>query len=166
MGGSGKSGIPPASHSPFGGDESLPLPGQILENVFRIGVPHHGSVRHREDEVLSASPYLVFPFSVLSSFGAVFLAVTKIEEGGELAVGFEDYVPAFAPVASVGASAGNELLTAKTDATVPSVSGLDEDFYFIDELDRSDSPSSFGLSGGRLTIGTKLEPLGLGRDRR
>jgi len=82
---------------------------------------------------------------VLSSFGVVFLVVPKIEEGGELAVGFQDYIPAFSAVAAVGTSAGNILLTAKTDATVSSVSGLDEDFDFIDELDRSDSPSSLGL---------------------
>jgi len=103
---------------------------------------------------------------VLSSFGVVMVEVTKIEEGGELAVGFQDYIPAFSPVAAVGATMGNKLLTAKTDATVPSVSGLDEDFYFIDELDRSDSPSSFGLSGGRLARGIKPELPGPGRDRR
>jgi hypothetical protein len=166
MGGSGKAGIPPASHSPFGGDEYLPLPGQILENVSRISVPHHGSVRNREDKVGSASPYLIFSFSVLSSFGVVFLVVAKIEEGGELAVGFQDYIPAVSPVASVGATAGNKLFTAKTDTTVPSVPGLDEDFHFIDELDRSDSPSSFGLSGGRLERAIRPEPLGPGRDKR
>jgi hypothetical protein len=103
---------------------------------------------------------------VLSSFGVIMLAVTKIEEGGELAVGLQDYIPAIPPVAAVGAAVGDILLTAKTDATVPSVSSLDEDFYFIDELDRSDSPSSFGLSGGRLASGIKPEPLGPGRDRR
>jgi hypothetical protein len=103
---------------------------------------------------------------VLSSFGVIMLAVTKIEEGGELAVGFEDYIPAVSPVAAVGAAPGNKLLTAKTDTTVPSVASLDEDFYFIDELDRSDSPSSLGLSGGRLARGIKPELPEPGRGRR
>jgi hypothetical protein len=120
-------------------------------------------VRNREDEVRGAPPYLIFSFSVLSSFGAVFLVVTKIEEGGELAVGLQDYIPALSPVAAVGAAAGDKLLTAKTDTTVPSVSSLDEDFYFIDELDRSDSPSSLGLPRGRLARGIKPEPPGPGQ---
>ena len=69
------------------------------------------------------------------------LAVTKIEEGGELVVGLQKHIPAFSPVAAVGASAGNVLFTAKADAAVSSIAGLDEDFGFIDELDRSDSRS-------------------------
>jgi hypothetical protein len=79
---------------------------------------------------------------VLSSFGVVLLAVTKIEESGELAVGLQKNVPAFSPVAAVGTSAGNVLFMAKTDAAVSSIAGLDENFGFIDELDRSDSRSS------------------------
>ena len=67
------------------------------------------------------------------------LAVMKIKEGGELAVGFQDHVPAFSPVAAIGSSPGDIFLTAKADATVSSVSGLDEDFGFIDKFDRSDS---------------------------
>jgi hypothetical protein len=69
------------------------------------------------------------------------LAVTKIEKGGELTVGLQNHVPAFSAVASVGTSAGNVLFTAKTDTAVSSIAGLDEDFDFIDELDRSDSRS-------------------------
>jgi hypothetical protein len=69
------------------------------------------------------------------------LVVTKIEEGGELVVGLQKHIPAFSPVAAVGASAGNVLFTAKADAAVSSIAGLDEDFGFIDELDRSDSRS-------------------------
>jgi hypothetical protein len=64
------------------------------------------------------------------------MLVVEVEKGGELAVGPEDYVPPFAPITAVGASAGNELFTAKADATVASVSGFDEDFGFIDEFDR------------------------------
>lgn len=79
---------------------------------------------------------------MLASFGAVFLAVTKVEESGELGVGLQKYVPAFSPVAAVGTSPGNVLFTAKTDAALSSIAGLDENFGFIDELDRSDSRSS------------------------
>jgi hypothetical protein len=85
---------------------------------------------------------------VLASFGVVLLAVPKIEEGGELPVGLQNHVPAFSPVAAVGTSAGNVLFMAKTDAAVSSIAALDEDFGFIDELNRSDSRSS----------GTPVEP--------
>ena len=50
-------------------------------------------------------------------------------------VGLQDYIPAFSPVAAVGASAGNKLFTAKADAAVSSVSTFDEDFCLIDEFD-------------------------------
>jgi len=55
-------------------------------------------------------------------------------------VGSQDHVPAFSPVAAIRSSAGNVFFAAKADATVSSVSGLDEDFGFIDKFDRSDSP--------------------------
>ena len=77
---------------------------------------------------------------MLASFGVVKLAIMKIKEGRKLAVGFEDHVPAFSPVAAIRSSPGNVFLAAKANATVSSVSGLDEDFSFIDKFDRSDSP--------------------------
>jgi hypothetical protein len=73
---------------------------------------------------------------VLASFGVVKGAVAKIKEGGKLAVGPKDHVPAFSAVAAVRASPGDVFLAAKADATVSSISGLHEDFGFIDEFDR------------------------------
>jgi len=165
-GGGGKPGISPAAQSSPGNDESLGFPGQVFENFPRFRVPHDCPPGHRKNEVRSAPPFLIFSFSVLASLGVIMLAVTKIEEGGELAVGFQNHVPALAPVAAVGTSAGNILLTAKTDTTFSSIAGLDEDFHFIDELDRSDSPSSGGLPGGRLNCGIMPGPLPPGREPR
>ncbi len=142
MGRSGETGISPPPRSPLGDDESLPVRSQVLEDFTGFRVPGQGPAGNGEDQVRRAPPFLVLSFSVLSSSGVVLLVVAKIEEGGELTVGLQDDIPALSPVAPVGASVGNILLTAKTDAAVPSVSSLDEDFYFIDELDRSDSPSS------------------------
>jgi hypothetical protein len=78
---------------------------------------------------------------VLTSLGVIVLAVSKIEEGRELTVGFQDHVSTFSPVAAVGAPSRNEFLTSKADATVSSISGLDEDFRFINKSNRSNSPS-------------------------
>jgi len=166
VGGGGKPGISPASQSSPGNDESLGFPGQVFEHLSRFRVAHDSPPGHRKNEVRSAPPFLIFPFSVLASLGVIMLAVTKIEEGGELAVGFQNHVPAITPVAAVGTPAGNILLTAKADATFSPIAGLDEDFYFIDKLDRSDSPSSGGLPGGRLTCGIKPASLPPGRDTR
>ncbi len=141
MDGSGESGVPPTSLSATDYDEGLVFPGQVLELLSTLPVPDDRSAGDGKKEVRSAASLLIFPFSVLTSFGVIMLAVAKIEEGGELAVGLQNYVPAFSPVAAVGTSAGNILFTAKTDAAVSSIAGLDEDFGFIDELNRSDSRS-------------------------
>jgi len=166
VGGGGKPGISPASQPSPGKDESLGFPGQVLEYFSRFRVAHDCPPGHRKNEVRSAPPFLIFSFSVLASFGVIMLEVTKIEEGGELAVGFQNHVPALTPVAAVGTPAGNKLFTAKADTTFSSITGLDEDFHFIDELDRSDSPSSGGLAGGRLNCGIKPAPLPPDREPR
>ena len=142
MDGSGEPGVAPTSLPASGYDKSLVFPGQVLEFLSTLPVPDDRAPRDGKKEVLCAAALLIFSLSVLTSFGVVMLAVTKIEEGGKLAVGLQNYVPAFSPVAAVGTSAGNILFAAKTDAAVSSIAGLDEDFYFIDELDRSDSRSS------------------------
>ena len=136
VGGGRETGIPPASPAAPGDDEPLIVLGKVSEEVSGFSVPDDCPHGHWEDEVRRASAFLVFSFSVLASFGVVKVAVTKIEEGGKLAVGLQDHVPAFSAVAAVRASPGNVFLTAKADATVSSVSGLDEDFGFIDEFDR------------------------------
>jgi hypothetical protein len=165
-GGGGKPGISPASHPAPGNDENLAFPGQISEYLSRFRIAHDSPPGHRKNKIRSTPPFLIFSFSVLAPFGVIMLAVTKIEEGGELAVGFQDHVPAPAPVAAVGTPAGNVLFTAKADATFSSIAGLDEDFHFIDKLDRSDSLSSNGLLGDRLTCGIMPESLPPGRDTR
>jgi hydrogenase-4 membrane subunit HyfE len=148
MGGCCKPGVPSTALSAPGYDEGLVLPGQVFELLPTLPVPNDRSAGDGKKEIRSAAPLLVLPFSVLASFGVVLLAVPKIEEGGELPVGLQKHVPAFSPVAAVGTSAGNVLFMAKTDAAVSSIAALDEDFGFIDELNRSDSRSS----------GTPVEP--------
>ncbi|HXZ36400.1 MAG TPA: hypothetical protein VEL68_10305 [Thermodesulfobacteriota bacterium] len=59
-----------------------------------------------------------------------------------MVVGLQNHIPAFSPIAAIGTSAGNVFFTAKADAAVSSIAGLDENFGFIDELDRSDPRSS------------------------
>jgi len=149
MGGSGEPGVSPASLSAAGQDKGLVFPGQVLQLLSALRVPDDRTPGDGKKEVRSAPSLLIFPFSVLASFGVVLLAVTKIEESGELAVGLQEYVSAFSPVAAVGTTTGNVLFVAETDTAVSSVTGLDENFGFIDELDRSDSRSS----------GTPAEPV-------
>ncbi len=120
-------------------DKSFSLPGEVFEDLFSFRIPDNCAQRNRHDKVGSAPSYLVFPSSVLTSFGLVVLLVVKIKKGGELAVRSEDHVPPLSPVAAIGASPGNVFFTAKADTPVSSVSGLDEDFGFIDKFDRSDS---------------------------
>jgi len=166
MDGSGESGIPPASLSAPGYDEGLVFPGQVPKLFSTLRVPDDRAAGNGKKKGRSTSPLLIFSFSVLTSSGVVLLAVTKIEESGELAVGLQKHVPAFSPVAAVGTSAGNVLFAAKADAAVSSIAGLDEDFGFIDELDLSDSRSLGDPCGAQLTSGIKPEPPRPGKDRR
>jgi hypothetical protein len=76
------------------------------------------------------------------------LLIAKIKKSRELGVGLQDYIPAFAPVAAVGAAAGNILFSPKADAAVSSVSPFDEDFCLIDEFDGS-NPRRDGSRTGR-----------------
>jgi hypothetical protein len=141
MDGSSEPGISPSPLSAPGQDKGLLFPGQVPELFSTLRIPDDRAAGNGKNKGRSAASLLIFPLSVLTSFGVVMLAVTKIEEGRELVVGLQKHIPAFSPVAAVGASAGNVLFTAKTDAAVSSIAGLDEDFGFIDELDRSDSRS-------------------------
>jgi hypothetical protein len=141
VGGGGETGIPPSSQTSPGDDEHLSGLGEIFEKVSGFPIPDDRPHRDGHDEVRGAAPLLIFSFSVLASFGVVMLAVTKIKEGGELAVGSQDHVPAFSPIAAVWSSMGNVFLAAKADATIASVSTLDEDLGFIDKFDRLNSPS-------------------------
>jgi hypothetical protein len=65
------------------------------------------------------------------------LLVPEVEKRGELAIGLEDHVSAFPPIAAIGSPPGNILFAAKAEATVTSISSFDEDFRFIDEFDRT-----------------------------
>ena len=141
VGGGSEAGISPSSCPPPGGNKCFTVLGKILEKVAGFAIPNDRPQREREDEVRGTAPLLVFSFSVLASFGEVMLAVMKIKEGGKLAVGSQNYFPAFSPVAAIRSSPGNVFFAAKADATVFSVSGLDEDFSFIDKFDRLNSPS-------------------------
>ena len=100
-----------------------------------MGVPDQGSHGDGNEKIGGTPPFFVFPFAVLSSFPGIMLLVAKIEKGRKLPIGPQDYVPAFSPVAAVGASAGNKLFAAKADAAVSSISPFDEDFCLIDEFD-------------------------------
>jgi hypothetical protein len=141
VGGGGEAGIPPSTQPSPGDDKHLSVAGEILEKIPGFSIPDDRPHRDGHDEVRCAAPLLIFSFSVLASFGVVMLAVMKIKEGGELAIGSQDHVPPFSPVAAVWPSMGNVFLAAKADATIASVSAVDEDFGFIDKFDRLNSPS-------------------------
>lgn len=81
MGGGSETGIPPSSHTSPGDNEYFSVSGEIFEKVSGFLIPYKGPHRDRDDQVRCAAPLLIFPFSVLASFGVVKLAVMKIKEG-------------------------------------------------------------------------------------
>jgi hypothetical protein len=118
-----------------GYDKGLTLTGEIFEDLSAFAIPDNGTQRDRQDKVWRTASFLVFAFPVLTSFGVVMLLVAKIEKCGKLAVGLQDHVPAFPPVAAIGPASGNVFFTPKAEAAVSSVSRFDEDFRFIDKFD-------------------------------
>ncbi len=142
MGRGGKTGIAPSPQPSPGDNKGFSLFGKIVEDFSACGIADDCSYRNGKDEVGGAAPFLIFSFSVLASFGVVMLLVAKIEERGDLAIGLQDHVSAFSPVAAVGSSTGDIFFTAKAKATVSSVSSFDEDFRFINKFDRSNSPDT------------------------
>ncbi len=62
-----------------------------------------------------------------SAFPAIAFFVPEVKQGGQVAVGLEDDIPAAAAVAAVGSALTDEFFTVKGDAAITSVSRTD--FY-------------------------------------
>jgi hypothetical protein len=58
----------------------------------------------------------------------------------------QNHIPAFSPVAAVGAPAGNKFFTAKAAAAFSSISAFYEDFCLIDKFDGSNLAIGSGSS--------------------
>ena len=69
------------------------------------------------------------------------LAISLIYQGLVGGVSHDVHGATLSSATSIRASARNAFLAAKTDATIASVSAVDEDFGFIDKFDRLNSLS-------------------------
>jgi hypothetical protein len=70
---------------------------------------------------------------VFAALALVFRVVAEVDEGVVALAGFKDDAATVAAVSAGGTAAGNELLTAKSHASITAVTGFDPNFGFIDK---------------------------------
>src|SRR5262249_10288383 len=119
-----------------GHEHALGWLGQVAEPLPRVAVGHHGAERDPEDRVVSGGAVLVGPLAMLATLGRVVPLIVKVEEGSDGGIRLEDDASPVASVSTVGAAAGNELLSAEADAARTPVTALDEDVDLVDEHQR------------------------------
>jgi hypothetical protein len=107
---------------------------QVADQFLGIGVVDQGALGHSHDEVVGTLADAIRTLSGLAVGGAKQALEAEIDQRVQARIDFQVDAAAIAAVATVGATARNEFLTAKTQAAVTAVAGLDGDQCFVDEF--------------------------------
>src|SRR5262249_6293609 len=107
--------------SAVGYDNALVSLRKIVDLLTALVVIHDGSDRHLQDHTFAITAGAIGTFAVASTLGVVFRIEAEMDQRVVAFAGFHAPVAATPAVAARRAAAGNELLAAKSHATIAAV---------------------------------------------
>jgi hypothetical protein len=114
--------------------EHLILLGDIADHFFGVSIPDHGTEWNLNIDILATLTGALTAHAVLATLGAVGFGKTKIGEGIQALLTDKVNTATIPTVATIRATLGDVLLTAKADAAITTVTGFHLDVCFIDEF--------------------------------
>jgi hypothetical protein len=106
---------------------------EIGQEMAQVGVADHCPNWDAQHTTRSIAPFLIAAAPVLAAACLVSALISEIQQRSQTAVGRDDNVSPFAPIASVRPSLGHEFLPPEAHAPTAAVSRCHKNFRFIDE---------------------------------
>ena len=125
--------VAPAAAAAFGYDSLLAVMAQVGNDLARFFVFYNRSQGNRNEQVFGVAAVAVRPLALAAGLGLEQAAETEVDEGVDVAVGYEDDVAAVTAVAAVRTALGDKFFAAETAHAVAAFSGLYKNSGSIDK---------------------------------
>ncbi len=139
--------------------QALAIIGDITEHFLGIFINYRGAHRHFENQIITTPTGTVATAASLATLGAIISLKAIIHQGIEVDIAFQINRAAVTTIATVGPTFGHEFLTAKTQATVTTATGMYVNRCFIDKFHDGSIPRSEGLELNRVPLAARTHTI-------
>ena len=108
--------------------------GEVANDFIGAHVGDGGAHRHGDHQVVAALAIALLAHAVLATLGAELALVAEVDQRAQVLVGHDPDTAAASPVTAVRPPQRNELLAAKANAAIATITGDDIDFCFVYEF--------------------------------
>ena len=125
--------VAPAAAAAFGYDGLLAVMAQVGNDLTRFFVFYDRPQGNRNEQVFGVAAVAVRPLTLAARLGLEQAAEAEVDEGVDIAVGYEDDVAAVTAVAAVRTALGDKFFAAEAAHAVAAFSGLHKNSGSIDK---------------------------------
>ena len=127
-------GVAEPAEAALGHQQTLPLDGQVAQDLLGILVDHRGTDRHLENQVGATLARAVATPARLAILRAKTPLVAKIHQGIDTVIRLQEHAAAVAAIAAIGPPHGNVLFPAEAKTTITTLAGVDGDGGLINKF--------------------------------